>query len=371
MIDIVNINGNIGIDCKYLSSKIIRNYLYFLTLLKKYTFIPTFKYVKNKQLFIIIDDCILLNQNTISNNDIINISKIIPILKKHSIKLNYLLNIPILKNSKTGTIYFVNFMYSTNQYIKHHSSTLLSTTVTNYYVLKTFCNDQFDLDINYIKNINIMVLILNIDYSDHGIYKLFNQINKLYSLTLNITFVLILIDDNYNNIKTLLENETSCKFFLIRAPTFDFKYAFYITLLELQKYTFDFLYIKCITTHCLNLNTIIGNIYNKTPNNIYIKYKNYYKKTELISFKKRYSMLYNSIKLNFKDFFDYTIDDIDRSTLNIRSNIKYILKNIVTNKITYDFKNKQYPIKINLMNTIINQTTLKKIFIHAACLCTT
>ena len=140
--------------------------------------------------------------------------------------------------------------------------------------------------------------------------------------------------------------------------------TFYITLLELQKYTFDFLYIKCITTHCLNLNTIIGNIYNKTPNNIYIKYKNYYKKTELISFKKRYSMLYNSIKLNFKDFFDYTIDDIDRSTLNIRSNIKYILKNIVTNKITYDFKNKQYPIKINLMNTIINQTTLKKICTH-------
>ena len=93
MVKIGKLDDFFCIDLNDYEYNTINRYIDILELLKEESFIPQYCYIKIEKIIIIKEKCIILNIDNIFNNDIINIEKIVNIIDKYNIKINYLNNI--------------------------------------------------------------------------------------------------------------------------------------------------------------------------------------------------------------------------------------------------------------------------------------
>lgn len=340
------LNNNYFIDCSRLNNKLLLNFLKNLKLLNKYKIAPNFIFNKSKKIIVLKGKLnILINFNI---QQLYKINKILKVLEKLKLNLKYLDNLPILENKITKDIYFINIIHILNEKLIYNIFNLSN----KYLVYKKYNLNQFKL----LKKIYLYVLIYfkpNIN-----INKLFNIIQQLNKLNLSIKYIILY---------PKLSNEKKQQLFKLNLDI-NTSYKFIEILYEnLYKSI-----LNIIKNYKLKINLNLLYIYNASEESILFDLKNSYKfyLKKIIIINKLHNLkiekntnktLINLIKFNDKSIYNYNIDDIDYNNIylnNKKVNKSYFLKYKDSLDLIYNFKNKQYPKKIDINNVLITKKAL-------------
>ena len=384
MVKIGKLEDYFCIDLNSYEYNTINRYLEILELLKEESFIPEYSYIKIEKIIIIKEKCIILNIDNIFNSDISNIEKIVNVIDKYNININYLDNIPFFrskekKNYTSNKIYFINFLWATiksktifKKDIEQNHIISLSK-LSNKYLINNFLIKNFNMNIDIIKNINLYFFIYFNNY-DNFVENLYDFINNKVNLVCKIRFIINIPNTYYDKIVKIIDEDFFNIFFLIKTEnTESFNHCVFNVLskLDINKLDVDILYIYDFDSKKYNNTTIKNRIYdiykskneeNKIivlPDNIKI---NNIKHKDLNNFLIEKNDINNKLKKNFRCISNYNLNDIDYN------NIYY--KNTLLGKngflklfngghnINYNFIGKIYPKELTFNDIIINKNCL-------------
>ena len=383
MVKIGKLEDYFCIDLNSYEYSTINRYLEILELLKEESFIPNYSYIKIEKIIIIKEKCMILNIDNIFNSDISNIEKIVNVIDKYNININYLDNIPFFrskeKNNTSNKIYFINFLWATIKFKtifkkdieENHIITL--DRLSNKYLINNFLIKNFNMDLNIFKNINLYFFIYFDNY-DNFIENLYKFINNEINLDCKIRFIIYIPSIYYNEIVKIIDEDFFNIFFLIKTEnTESFNHCVFNVLskLDINKLDVNILYIYNFDSKKYNNTSIKNSIYdiykskneeNKIivlPDNIKI---NNIKHKDLNNFLIEKNDINNKLKKNFRCISDYNLDDIDynniyyKNTLLGKNGFLKLLNG--GHNINYNFIGKLYPKEFSFNNIIINRNCL-------------
>jgi len=380
MVKIGKLDDFFCIDLNDYEYNTINRYIDILELLKEESFIPQYCYIKIEKIIIIKEKCIILNIDNIFNNDIINIEKIVNIIDKYNIKINYLDNIPFLKlkekNIASNKIYFINFLWATiksNTIFKkdlEKNHIIFLNKLSNKYLINNFLIKNFNMNINIFKNINLYFFIYFDNY-DNFVENLYNFINNEVNLDCKIRFIIYISSNYYDRIVKIIEEDLFNIFYIIKIDNIEsFNYFFFNLLikLDINKLDLDILYTYDLNSKKYNNNTIkncIYDIYNNNIKNIISLSDlniNNIKNKDLNNFLIEKNDINNKLKKNFTCISKYNLNDIDYNNIYYKNTLlgkNSFLKLLNQgHKINYNFINKIYPKEFSFNNIIINRNCL-------------
>ena len=383
MVKIGKLEDYFCIDLNSYEYSTINRYLEILELLKEESFIPNYSYIKIEKIIIIKEKCMILNIDNIFNSDISNIEKIVNVIYKYNININYLDNIPFFrskeKNNTSNKIYFINFLWATIKFKtifkkdieENHIITL--DRLSNKYLINNFLIKNFNMDLNIFKNINLYFFIYFDNY-DNFVENLYKFINNEVNLDCKIRFIIYIPSIYYNEIVKIIDEDFFNIFFLIKTEnTESFNHCVFNVLskLDINKLDVNILYIYNFDSKKYNNTSIKNSIYdiykskneeNKIivlPDNIKI---NNIKHKDLNNFLIEKNDINNKLKKNFRCISDYNLDDIDynniyyKNTLLGKNGFLKLLNG--GHNINYNFIGKLYPKEFSFNNIIINRNCL-------------
>ena len=257
---------------KYNYNTILR-YNFILKLLKNKYYIPNFTYVKSKSLLVIKDPIKILYSTDIKLYDIIKINDILSDIDNEGIRINYLDNIPLLKNLETNNIYFLNLLWASNKLTFkygldkdiNNNFIRINNDITNKYLVNQYFK-KMNIDLKLEKNIIIFYTILITNYTNDLVKDIYNIINKT-NFIYNIRYVLIIKNKFYDKLSKFFERDQFTKFFIIKVDD-NILYDNYIYTIieEVYNKSFDFLFIHKIDDNynikeflCNNIEYCINN----------------------------------------------------------------------------------------------------------------
>lgn len=343
------INNSFFIDCSKLNNKLLFNFLKKLKLLNTYKITPNFIFNKNRKIIILKGKLrILINLNI---QQFYKINTILKILKKLKLNIKYLDNLPLLENKITKDIYFINIIHTFNKDLIYNMFNF-----SNKYLLYKKYNLN---EIRLLKKIYLYVLLYF--KSNININKLFIIIQKLNNLNLSIKYIILypkLNNEKKNKLFELnLDINNSYKFIEILYENLYKSILNIIKNLKL-KIKLDLLYIynASAESEIFNLEISYKFYLNKvilTNNLNNLKIENNVNKSFI-----------NLVEFKDKSIYKYDINDIDFNNIylnNKKVNKAYFIKYKNSLDLIYNFKNKQYPKKINLNNVLITKKALSNL----------
>ena len=357
MINLIKLNDNLAIDLSKTNENILFRLLYFLNYLKKYEFIPKFKYIKFKKILIIKSNCkIIFN---LKNDAIWKLKKMYKIIENKNIKLNLIYDkIPLLQNTISKQIYFLNFFFSShcslNKFNIEPKNKLF--LLKNKFILNKYLLKNYNMHLEPIKNINFFIVI----YGIFNLEKIVCKINSFKNLRIKITFILFIIEKDCYNLINLIEKDIFNKYILIKLDKYIEKSVNTLKYLkDIIELNYDYIILLNIKSNIL-FNKYILNIKGQ-KNIIYTlnsnKCKNNRCKNINIFIQQNYK-LNNILKGKQKSINEYTKLDIDYNNIKFNNNLiskNFFLKNYGKIDFQYNFKDKLYPNYIPLEKSLFNK----------------
>ena len=346
---------------KYNYNTILR-YNFILKLLKNKDYIPNFTFVKSESLLVIKEPVKILYSNDIKLQDIQNINDILSDINDEGIKINYIDNIPLLKNQKTNKLYFLNLLWASNKLTFKYGLNkditnnfiCINNDITNKYLVNQYFK-KMNIDLALDKNIIIFYAIIINNYNSNLVENIYNIINK-NRFRYNIRYVLVIKKICYNKLSKIFEQDQFTKFFIIKVNDNIISEKYIFTILEeVNDKTFDFLFIYNLDPN-YNIKQFLNNnieycFKNKLENILITNNKTEnILTTDIKNFVINNNNLHKTISKNNKSILNYNKNDIDYR--NIIYNNTLISKETflkIYNKINinYNFIDRIFPKKIN------------------------
>ena len=328
------------LDLSKLSSKQLFSYFFILNKLKSQRFIPNFSFNESKCQLCIEEPCKICK--TISKNDI---DRILTKLDKYGILLNKLEKIPFMIDEHKN-IFFFNFFYSTCPHLLKIFKIKVSN-LSNKYIVKKFVEKYYS---KYSNQKKISIFIKNYDSME----QLTKQVNDMSIYKLDITYIMLVKENQYEEMVDYFNKDKVNKFILIKVEN-TIKEFYMRFIIEVANVNADIIYFSD------NFNDINKklDIFNKAEANCLFYKSKRLSKQSIYKVKKNNNKLFKTIRGSEKDFFKYNKDDIDPATIKV--NNFFINKNVIEKyeDVIYDFIDKKYPKLISFNGMVIDNKAIK------------
>ena len=355
MIHLGFIKSSFFVDCSKLEYIVLYRFMIWLKYLNKLKLTPDFILIKSKKYIVFSSSCKILDLESISVIDIKYILKILKILEMNNIKLNYLEQVPFLKDNLSGKIYLINLFWASgeltnNLELNYDIKNIRKRGVlikNNHYLISKFYN----LDLNLMNNIDIIICLLIDKYTETIVINILNIIKFFNKYIFKKTFMLTIIEKYYDRIFNVLKFDTFNKYIFIKVDNdYNYNKQFYDNLLELENHILDYF----ITINVLEFQEeckIIETIHKILE----INSSNFLATKIFGNLDKKMINQINKFSFNNRNILNYSINDINFKTLKFnkkRASKEFFIKNKVKLKFEYDFNDRQFP-KLIKMNYII------------------